>query len=184
MPSEYALCTCVVTMCWRGWTLESMVKSGGQGVPGSPDSPSTAEIASVHHHTQLFHVCWDQTHVLCLQTKHTATCNVLPASVPQLSRKQPFPYHRHPAGCPVCPCCHQPNHPHLQWLHGPHKPRLSHQRTFPVPISQSLPARSSQELQEGSVVSQDQAKEKAADCRRGLSGHRASGRRGKGIEVK
>lgn len=176
-------------MCWRVWTLESMVKSNQvdreprlslhspeivsvQGAPGSPDSPSTAGLASVHHHTQLFHVCWDQTHVLCLQT-----------SVPQLSRKQSFPHHRHPAGCPVCPRCHQPNHPHLQWLHGPHKPWLSHQRTFPVPISQSLPARASQELQEGSVVSQE-AKERAADCRRSLSGHRVSGRRRKGIEVK
>lgn len=171
-------------MCWRGWTLESMVKSGGQGSPREPRlSLHSWDCQRAPPHSAFPCVLGSNSCLVSADQAH-CTCNVLAASVPQLSRKQPFPYHRHPAGCPVCPCCHQPNHPHLQWLHGPHKPRLSHQRTFPVPISQSLPARSSQELQEGSVVSQDQAQERAADCRRGLSGHKASGRRGKGIQVK
>lgn len=79
------------------------------------------------------------------------------------------PY-RHPAGCPVCPCPGEQNHPNQQRLHCPHQTWLSDPRTIPVSLVKSLTARTSQELQEGGMDDQVKEERRTGCCGGGAAG--------------
>lgn len=114
----------------------------------------------------------------------TLECVAL-ASEPQFSYLCPaLGPHRHPAGCAVCPCSGKQNHPHLQWLYCSHETWLSHPRAFPLSFIKSLTGGPPQELQEGSMDGQVQAKRRAGCSCRNPPGLDIEDCPGKQIQIK
>lgn len=124
--------TWMVIMCWRQWTVDLMIRSKREPQRASISASRALGLPVCTPHA-CFYVC---TRMFpCVLGINFRPCVCRPSMLPAamsfhlcapFSHGLPFPGHRHSFGYPVCSCCDQPNHPYLQWLHGPDKPRLSH----------------------------------------------------------